>query len=172
MNVRRSNREALKLWIVLARAFGTVEHRAAADAARHGLTLAEFGVLEALYHKGPLLLGDLQRRILVSSGGITYLVNRLARRGLVRRERCPEDGRARYATMTASGVALVKRVFPEHARVIAEALGGLTRAQQRDVTRMLRALGHHAAAPLGASETERAHSTVERARRQQRTNGR
>jgi MarR family 2-MHQ and catechol resistance regulon transcriptional repressor len=171
MNVRQSHREALKLWIVLARAYGAVEHRVAADAARHGLTLAEFGVLEALYHKGPLLLGDLQRRILVSSGGITYLVNRLERRGLVRRERCPDDGRARYANLTAGGVALVKRAFPEHARVIAEALGGLTRAQQRDATRLLRALGHHAAAPPGADETEREGSTVQRSRRQPRTNG-
>jgi len=171
MNVRPSHREALKLWIVLARAYGAVEHRAAADAARHDLTLAEFGVLEALYHKGPLLLGDLQRRILVSSGGITYLVNQLERRGLVRRERCPDDGRARYASLTGKGVALVKRVFPEHARVVAEALGGLTRAQQRDATRLLRVLGHHAAAPPGADEAEREDSTGERSRRQQRTNG-
>ncbi len=68
---------ALKLWVVLARSFRAVEAHAEADIARHELTLAEFGVLEALYHKGPLLLGDLQRRILVSSGGVTWLVNRL-----------------------------------------------------------------------------------------------
>jgi MarR family 2-MHQ and catechol resistance regulon transcriptional repressor len=171
VNEKQSHREALKLWVVLARASSAVEDRAAADTARHGLTLAEFGVLEALYHKGPLLLGDLQRRILVSSGGITYLVNRLERRGLVRRERCPDDGRARYAYLTVSGVTLVKRVFPEHARVIAEALGGLTRAQQRDATRLLRTLGHHAAALPGASATEREDTPVARSRRQQRTNG-
>src|SRR3970282_567514 len=60
---------ALKLWVVLARSFRAVEAHAEADIARHDLTLAEFGVIEALHHKGPLLLGDLQRRILVSRGG-------------------------------------------------------------------------------------------------------
>ena len=144
--MRRSLREPLKLWIVLARAYRAVEDRAAADAARHGLTLAEFGVLEALYHKGPLLLGELQERILVSSGGITYLIDRLDRRGLVRRERCPDDGRARFARLTGAGRALVESAFPEHAAVIAEALGGLSRAEQQDAVRLLRALGRHAAA--------------------------
>jgi MarR family 2-MHQ and catechol resistance regulon transcriptional repressor len=170
--VRQSHPEALKLWIVLARAYRAVEDRAAADAARHGLTLAEFGVLEALHHKGPLLLGDLQRRILVSSGGITYLVNRLERRGLVRREHCPEDGRARYAKLTARGVALVERAFPEHARVIAEALGGLPRADRRDAVRLLRTLGHHAAGLQGTSATGREVPTPDRSRRHERTNGR
>lgn len=170
--MRQSYREALKLWIVLARAYRAVEDQAAADAARHGLTLAEFGVLEALHHRGPLLLGDLQRRILVSSGGITYLVNRLERRGLVRREHCAEDGRARYAKLTPRGVALVKRAFPEHAEVIADALGGLPRADQRDAVRLLRALGHHAAGLQGTSATDGEGSTADRSRRQERTSGR
>ena len=57
---------ALKLWVVMARAHVAVQTHAAADIARHDLTLAEFGILEALYHRGPMLLGEVQRRILVS----------------------------------------------------------------------------------------------------------
>ena len=52
---------ALKTWVVLARAYLAIERHVAADVARHDLTASEFGILEALYHKGPLLLGDLQR---------------------------------------------------------------------------------------------------------------
>src|SRR3712207_3630263 len=85
---------ALRLWIALARAHNAVQAHAAADVARHGLTISEFAVLEVLYHKGPLLLGEVQRRILVSSGGITYLVDRLEKRGLVERRDCPGDRRA------------------------------------------------------------------------------
>ena len=88
---------ALRLWIIMSRAHTAVANHAAADIARHGLTLAEFGILEALYHRGPMLLGEVQKRILVSSGGITFLVDRLAAKGLVERRTCDTDRRARYA---------------------------------------------------------------------------
>src|SRR5690349_22870003 len=85
---------ALKLWVVLARSFNAVSARLAEDVARHELTQTEFAILEALYHKGPLLLGEVQRKILVTSGGITYLVDRLVEKGFVKREECAEDRRA------------------------------------------------------------------------------
>src|SRR5687768_2233491 len=110
----------LKLWVVLARAYAAVSERAARDVARHELTLAEFAVMEALYHKGPLLLGEVQKKILVSSGGVTYLVDRLEQRGLVERQPCLSDRRARYAALTAEGKSLMVRIFPEHAECILE----------------------------------------------------
>src|SRR4051812_30760041 len=83
--------DALKLWIVLTRAFLSVSAKVEEHVASHGLTTTEFAILEVLLHKGPLLLGDIQRKILVTSGGITYLVDRLAQKGLVKREECPSD---------------------------------------------------------------------------------
>lgn len=136
---------ALKLWVVLSRAQSAIARHAEADVARYGLTLAEFGMLEALLHRGPLLLGELQRRILVSSGGMTYLMDRLERRGLVARQECPEDRRARYAALTDAGRELVERIFPEHARAIAGALSGLTPAEQGRAVKLLRRLGRAAA---------------------------
>jgi MarR family 2-MHQ and catechol resistance regulon transcriptional repressor len=135
----------LKLWVALARAHGAVQARVAADAARHGLTLAEFGVLEALHHRGPMLLGEVQRRILVSSGGVTYLVDRLEKRGLVARRDCPEDRRARYAHLTPEGEALIRRIFPEHADAIRAATAGLDKKEKRQALRLLRTLGRTAA---------------------------
>jgi MarR family 2-MHQ and catechol resistance regulon transcriptional repressor len=137
---------ALKCWVVLNRAQAAVAKHAEADAAKHGFTLTEFGILEALHHKGPLLLGELQRSLLVSSGGITYLVDRLVDKGLVERRDCPEDRRARYAALTTAGTTLVKRIFPEHARSIARALGPLTKSELATATTLLRRLGQGAAA--------------------------
>lgn len=136
---------ALKLWVVLARAHNAVEQRAAEDVARHGLTLAEFAVLEALYHKGPLLLGEVQKKILVSSGGVTYLVDRLERRELVRRTLCAEDRRARYAELTDAGTALMKRIFPEHAQMILDVMSALSPEEQQQAIQLLKELGMHAA---------------------------
>jgi MarR family 2-MHQ and catechol resistance regulon transcriptional repressor len=132
---------ALKLWVVLSRAQAAVARHAEADVARHGLTIAEFAIIEALYHRGPLLLGELQRKILVSSGGVTYLVDRLVAKGLVERQECPNDRRARYAALTPDGDALVARIFPEHARSIALAVSGLTPGEQERATALLRKLG-------------------------------
>ncbi len=144
--VSPAERDALKLWVVLSRAHAAIGARAAADVARHGLTLAEFGVLEALHHKGRMLLGEVQRSLLVSSGGVTYLVDRLVARGLVRREECPEDRRARYAALTEAGTAFVRAAFPAHAAVVRAAAGALSRDEQREATRLLRRLGLGAAA--------------------------
>ena len=137
---------ALKLWVVLARAFNAVSEHSRADIETHGLTPGEFAVLELLYHKGPQLLGEVQKRVLVSSGGITFLVDRLTRRGLVERTDCPTDRRARYAVLTAKGDELLRAIFPDHAKAMLKAVSGLSAADQKLATALLRKLGHSAAA--------------------------
>lgn len=136
---------ALKLWIVLSRAVAAIHDHLAAQVGSHDLTMTEFAILEVLFHKGPLLLGEVQRRILVSSGGITYLVDRLEKKGLVERRDCPEDRRARYAALTPEGERLIARIFPEHAACIQELMGALSEEEQRVATELLRTLGRAAA---------------------------
>jgi len=137
---------ALRLWVILSRAHSAVAAHAAADVARHGLTLAEFGILEALYHRGPMLLGEVQKRILVSSGGITFLVDRLAAKGLVERRSCETDRRARYAALTPKGTELVAELFPCHAAVVKRAMEGIGTEEQQRIGDLLRDMGRAAAA--------------------------
>ena len=92
-----------------------------------------------------MLLGEVQRRILVSSGGITFLVDRLVAKGLVERRACPSDRRARYAALTAKGEELLDEIFPSHAATLTRASSGLTVEQQATVTALLRTLGLSAA---------------------------
>jgi MarR family 2-MHQ and catechol resistance regulon transcriptional repressor len=134
--------------VVLSRAHASISAHAVAHAADHGLSLAEFAILEVLYHRGRMVLGEIQRRILVSSGGITFLVDRLADKGLVIRQECTEDRRAKYASLTREGTRLIRDIFPAHAEAITEAMRGLSPAEQREATGLLRALG------LGASGGE------------------
>lgn len=144
-SLTEEQRSALQFWVKLSRAHSAIAARAAADIAKHGMTLAEFGILEALYHRGPMLLGEVQRRILVSSGGITFLVDRLTSKGLVERRQCENDKRARYATLTAKGENLVAEIFPAHAAVIAQAVSGLNEEEIADASRLLRQVGLAAA---------------------------
>jgi MarR family 2-MHQ and catechol resistance regulon transcriptional repressor len=143
---------ALRLWVIMSRAHSAIAAHASADVARHGLTLAEFAILEALYHRGPMLLGEVQRRILVSSGGITFLVDRLTAKGLVERRTCPEDRRARYAALTPAGTELVVKIFPEHAAMLTEVMEGITVEEQGTAADLMRALGLFAAG--GARPTD------------------
>lgn len=150
---RRSAAEerALKLLVVLSRALDAVSAHVHRDVARHGLSATEFGVLEALYHKGPLLQGEVQRKILLSSGGITYTVDRLVEKGLVERRDCASDRRARYAALTPKGEALMARIFPEHAAAVQRAVSGVPARDQETLIALLRTLGLGAAG-LSADE--------------------
>ncbi len=145
LEVSPETEAALKLWVVLSRAQAAVSAHVSADVARHGLTLTEFAILEALYHRGAMLLGEVQRRILVSSGGITFLVDRLVAKGLVERQECPSDRRARYAALTEEGEAMIRRIFPAHAAMIERVVSGLDLPEQEEAANLLKRLGHSAA---------------------------
>jgi MarR family 2-MHQ and catechol resistance regulon transcriptional repressor len=155
---------SLKLWIVLSRAYEAVAKHAAADVARHGLTIPEFGILEVLHHKGQLLLGEVQKRVLVSSGGTTFLVDRLAAKGLVERRSCLTDRRARYVALTPAGEQLIAKVFPAHADRIACAASGLTLKDQKLATTLLKRLGIAAAVSVVAEVPPRLASAPRRRR--------
>jgi MarR family transcriptional regulator, 2-MHQ and catechol-resistance regulon repressor len=135
---------ALKLWVVMSRANNALSERLQASVSAHDLTLTEFGILEVLFHKGPLLLGEVQRRILVSSGGVTYLVDRLEKKGLVVRRECPGDRRARYAALTEAGEELIQRIFPSHAARIESLMSPLSEEEQRVAVSLLRRIGRSA----------------------------
>lgn len=131
----------LKLWTVLAKAYDALRAQAFAHIEREGLTPGEFGVLDTLYHKGPMLLGELQHRVLVTSGGISYLADRLAARGLVARRSYAADRRTRELALTAKGERLMQRVFPDHAAVIKAALAGVDSERKRAAVDLLRTIG-------------------------------
>ena len=136
---------ALRAWVALARCYTTVVREAAKDVARHGLSLSQFAVLEALYHKGRLALGEISALLLVTGGNITYMVDELEARGYVARERCTEDRRVVYAALTPQGTKLLDRIFPEHARCIADMFSALDPQELAEFRRLVKKLGQEVA---------------------------
>lgn len=135
---------ALKMWVVLNRAWRAIAERGRRQVEAQGLRTMEFAVLEVLYHKGPLTQGQIGEHILLTSGSITAVVDKLEHRGLVERRTCPEDRRVVYAELTEDGRKLIARVFPEHAEVLRNAMAGLTTEEKQIATALLRRLGRHA----------------------------
>ena len=134
-------KQALDAYVKLLRAAESVAARVARRLDDAGLTLSQFGALEALYHLGPLCLSDLARKILRTSGNLTLVVDNLAKRGLVTRSSDAADRRFVRVSLTPQGRRLIAGIFPAHAREIARALSALSPAEQATLAALCRRLG-------------------------------
>lgn len=134
-------RAALDAYIKLMRAADSVTARLDPLMRAADLTFGQFGALEALLHRGPLCQRDLGRKLLRSGGNITVVVGNLARRGLVRRHRGPQDRRFVTVTLTDKGRRLIGGIFPRHVRHVVRELGALSPPEQAELGRLCRQLG-------------------------------
>lgn len=132
---------ALDALIKLMRAANTVRARLESGLRDLNLTENQLGVLEALLHLGPLHPCEIGRKLLTSRANITLIVDQLARRGLVRRERERSDRRMVRVRLTAEGGRWIRDVFPSHVGDIVRALEPLDRKEQAELGRLCRKLG-------------------------------
>ncbi|MBE0451547.1 MAG: MarR family transcriptional regulator [Clostridia bacterium] len=80
----------------------------------YGLTLAQFGVLEALYHLGEMRICELIDKTLSTSGNMTVVIRNLEKEGLIERKTNPDDKRAFNIALTAKGEDKIKVAFESH----------------------------------------------------------
>ena len=131
----------LALYVVLSRAYRALLAHDERDVRRYGLNLTEFAVLELLYHKGPHPLQQIGEKILITTGTITYVVDKLQEKGLLYRKTDETDRRKTFAVLTDEGTALLRRIFPAHAEALKHAMGGLTTKEQALAAQLLKKLG-------------------------------
>lgn len=134
-------RRALEAYIKLSRATEAVNNRVNDHLHQQGLTVSQFGVLEALYYRGPLPVGQLAEKILRSSANLTLVVDNLAKRGLVTRARRPDDRRAVEVTLTDEGRALIAGLMPGHVAGVVAAFTVLSPEEQMTLAALCRRLG-------------------------------
>jgi MarR family transcriptional regulator, 2-MHQ and catechol-resistance regulon repressor len=133
---------ALDSYIKLSRAAETVTVRINAHLlAEHHLTTSQFGVLEALYHLGPLHVGQLGEKILRSSGNMTLVIDNLARRDLVARRPKTEDRRCIEIHLTPAGAGLIEAIMPGHVAQVVTTMRALTAEEQQTLAALCRKLG-------------------------------
>ncbi|KYD13310.1 MarR family winged helix-turn-helix transcriptional regulator [Saccharococcus caldoxylosilyticus] len=137
-------KQSLKLFIVLSRAYRSVNDQVNKSIQSFGVNPTEFAVLELLYHKGDQPLQQIGEKILLASGSITYVVDKLESKGLIVRRACERDRRVTYASITEKGRAFIEKVFPEHAQTIHETVSGLTTEEKEQAISLLKKLGYGA----------------------------
>ncbi|WP_422487361.1 MarR family winged helix-turn-helix transcriptional regulator [Gudongella sp. DL1XJH-153] len=108
------DRNNLKLVIAIARTHSVLFGKIEKSLKNHNMSISEFGVLEFLYHKGRQPVQQVAEKILVTSGTITYVLDKLTEKGLVYREKCPQDKRKFYVDLTEDGKSLIREIFPQH----------------------------------------------------------
>ncbi|RAV15311.1 MarR family winged helix-turn-helix transcriptional regulator [Paenibacillus contaminans] len=133
--------DSLKLFVVLSKAYKTVMDRAVKDMKQYDLSPSEFTILEVLYTKGKIPLQQIGEKILITSGSITYNVDKLESKGLLKRVPCADDRRVIYAEITAAGTGLFDRIFPEHAATIHSLMKALSPDEKHNATELLKKLG-------------------------------
>lgn len=147
MNTRHEENEhtlSLKLFVVMTRAFQSIQNQTFKDIKSHGLNQTEFAVLELLYHKGEQPIQKIGKKILLASSSITYVVDQLEKKGFLQRKACPKDRRVTFAEITETGITLMDEIFPKHEVAMDQIFAGLNEAEKEVMIKQLKKLGLHA----------------------------
>ncbi|MFA6541754.1 MAG: MarR family transcriptional regulator [Bacteroidota bacterium] len=132
---------ALSLWVKLARASDTIAMISAKDIAKYNVTVPQFGVIESLGHLGPMTIGKICSKKLMSGGNMTVVVDNLEKEGYVERISNPDDRRSTVIKLTSKGESKFSEMFPSHARHIEELCSVLTEEEQIQLSELLKKLG-------------------------------
>ena len=104
----------------------------------HGLTSAQFSVLEALYAKGDLSVGDIQEAMLGTPGNVPVIINNLARDGFVTKYPGEKDRRVSMVRLTDRGRELMAGLYPHpHQEWLEEVLEPLSAQDRQDLAHLL-----------------------------------
>ncbi|RST77454.1 MarR family transcriptional regulator [Siminovitchia acidinfaciens] len=134
----------LKSFVVLMKAAKSIEEKVKQDVANYDVNLSEFAVLEALYHKGQLTVQQICSKVLIASGSMTYVIDKLEKKGMLERKTCPVDRRVIHVILTEQGNAFMEKVFPVHQQLIDKIFGDLGEKDKESLISMLKKIGQKA----------------------------
>jgi MarR family transcriptional regulator, 2-MHQ and catechol-resistance regulon repressor len=134
-------RSILRTYTQMMRATDAVTTKMHRHLSDHSLTISQFGVLEALYHKGPLCQRDIGLKILKTSGNMTTVIDNLEKRGLVIREKDMNDRRRISLKLTEKGFDLINTIFPIHAKIAEQAFSVMNTTELATFGNLLKKIG-------------------------------
>ena len=144
MTTNQKTVSAPRLWLVLARAYGSIGAYIEDSITAKGLGLSDFMVLEVLLHKGPLTISAIGEKVLLASASMTSAIDRLEKRELVRRTSCSSDRRIRIVELTDCGKTFIEEIYTRHEKDLEAVVGGLSEEERRVMYEGLKKVGHAA----------------------------
>ena len=133
------DKQSLRLWLRLLACENIVEQQIRARLReRFGITLPQFDVMAALEHvQDPLTMTELSKRLMVSNGNVTGVVDRLVREGFVRRVPSRRDRRVQLIALTDTGLAEFRKIARCHEQWVSESFSGLPLKDVSQLTTLL-----------------------------------
>lgn len=135
------NEIELKILIGMHRNVNDLDRRTSKIVSEYGLTLSQFAVLEALYHKGDMTVGQVREHILSSVGTIPLIVNNLVKMNYVQRMADTKDRRVCILHLTEEGLNVIQEVAPKNEDMIIKRMGLLNDDEKKELLYLIKKLG-------------------------------
>ncbi len=133
-------KQELKIFIAMNRALNLINKTNFKVINKYKLTTPQFAVLEALYHKGDLSVGEVQEKILSTSGTIAVIIRNLEKDNFITRYQDKNDKRKYILSINGKGQLLMDKVYPEIEKNILSQISVLDESEQDILLKYLKKL--------------------------------
>jgi MarR family transcriptional regulator, 2-MHQ and catechol-resistance regulon repressor len=113
-------------FLMLMQTSKAIQERIRDEMSKNKLSITEFSVLEVLFYQGKQTIQQIGNRILISSGSMTYVIDKLEQKGIIKRNDCREDRRVIHITLTAEGMEMLENIMPKYQEMVDSIFGDLT----------------------------------------------
>lgn len=134
------NDAVLKTWIALLRASKNIHAKEQRYVQRFGISMGQFEVLEVLFHRGALRVGEITALIGSTPGNVTVVVKNLVKSGLITSQKSEHDKRVVLNSITPEGEALMSDMFTQHVENLADAFHLIDDEELKTLFTLLRRL--------------------------------
>lgn len=131
----------LKILIGMHRNTNAIDKETSKLAQQQGLTFSQFAVLEALYSKGEMTVGEVRKTILSSMGTIPLIIDNLAKMNYVRRRGDENDRRRCIVSLTNEGRSVIEKLAVRNASMIIDYMSVLTLEEKNTLSYLMKKLG-------------------------------
>ncbi|MEK3856561.1 MarR family winged helix-turn-helix transcriptional regulator [Cytobacillus sp. FSL H8-0458] len=125
-------------FMILMQTSKAIQDQIREDMAKNNLTITEFSVLEVLFHKGKQTIQQLANSVLISSGSMTYVIDKLEQKALLQRNACPDDRRVIHVTLTDDGMDVMNKIMPEHEAFVEFTFDALNSNEAKNLVQLLK----------------------------------
>ncbi|AIZ59268.1 transcriptional regulator [Bacillus pumilus] len=131
----------LRLFRVWMKAYQALFTNIQKDIEHYDIGFENFQILELLYSKGPQPVQKISDILSIPSGSMTYVVNKLEKQELVKRQCAPSDKRVFHVQLTEKGKQLFDDIFPKHTEVISQNLSFIEKEEKEQLIELLKKIG-------------------------------
>lgn len=130
----------LRSYIGISRLKNEIDAKSNKLVKEYGLSLPQFAVMEDLYHKKDMSVGQVREKILSSSGTMPVIIRNLKKKSYLISYKDKEDKRREILSLTNEGKKLIEEIFPKNKKIIEKSFENLSRDEIKEFVKILKKL--------------------------------